>query len=297
MLAGYALDAWFGSPRRLNPVAGYGRLAAALERRMWADDRRSGARYVAVAVGVPVVAAAVAAGLTRRRPLARAASTAVVTWTVLDGRSLRRDAERTADALDATRSGSSTLDSGAVVRAQIDSVATQTSDAEVAPLVWGALAGLPGLVGYRAVSTIDTMVGNRTARYRQFGMAAARLDGLAGLVPSRLSAGLVVAVAPVVSAEPGSDPGPARWRVGSGAARAWLRYSMRHPGRNSGQVAAAMGGALRLGEAGGGRAAEHPSTEDIRRAVRLSRAVGITAAALCVGHVAFRPWRQRRRSR
>src|SRR6185312_15336251 len=70
LLAGYALDAVFGGPRRLHPVAGYGRLAGALERRVYEPRTAAGARYAAIAVGVPVLAAGLAAAATRRRPVA-----------------------------------------------------------------------------------------------------------------------------------------------------------------------------------------------------------------------------------
>src|SRR6266540_6979376 len=86
LLAGFALDAALGDPRRLHPVAGFGRAAAALERRLYAPSRRAGAVYAVAAIGAPVAAAAVAAGLTRRRPWARAALVAGATWAVLGAR-------------------------------------------------------------------------------------------------------------------------------------------------------------------------------------------------------------------
>ena len=188
-------------------------------------------------------------------------------------------------------------------RATVESVAENTSDAEVAPLVWGALAGLPGLVGYRAVNTLDAMVGHRDERYNRFGTASARLDDVANLVPSRVTAAVTVAAAPLVN-----PPG----RGASAAVRAawvWLRYGHRHPSPNSGQCEAAMAGALGVSLGGrnvyGGRA-EHrpvlgdgprPSTVDIRRATRLSATVGAAVLAACAGHVLFRPWRRSARRR
>jgi adenosylcobinamide-phosphate synthase len=304
LAAGYALDAWLGDPARWHPVAGYGRLAGALERRMWAPDRQAGARFTATAVGVPVALAAVAATATRRRPLARATLTALVTWTVLGGRSLRREADAMADALsaddlEAARArlpslcgrDASRLDRQELARATVESVAENTSDAEVGPLVWGALAGLPGLVGYRAVNTLDAMVGHRSPRYDQFGTASARLDDIANLGPSRFTAALTVAAAPLV------NPGPKRGLSVARAAWVWLRQGHRHPSPNSGQCEAAMAGAL--GVSLGGRnvyqgrvedrpalgTGPRPSTVDIRRATQLSGAVGLAALVLCVGHV------------
>ncbi len=305
LVAGALLDATLGDPRRFHPVAGYGRAAGALERRLYAPGRRSGATYAALAVGAPVAVAALAARATRRRPWARAALVAVTTWSVLGGSSLRREATALSDSLDdgdlaAARSrlphlcgrDPSPLDEAELSRATVESVAENTSDAEVAPLVWGALAGLPGLVGYRAVNTLDAMVGHRDDRYRRFGTAAARLDDAANLAPARLTAALTVLAAPLIGGS---------WR---GALRTWLRDGGRHPSPNAGRCEAAMAGALgvRLGGRnvygtrveirpmlGDGRRAK---PDDIRAAVRLSRVVGVAALAVTAGHVAARPLRR-----
>ena len=196
----------------------------------------------------------------------------------------------------------STLDEPELARATVESVAENTSDAEVAPLVWGALAGLPGLVGYRAVNTLDAMVGHRSPRYERFGTVAARLDNVANIIPSRFTAALTVAAAPLV------NDGPARGLSTLRAGWTWLRDGLRHPSPNSGQCEAAMAGALgvRLGGRNvyQGRVEERPSlgtgrpasTVDIGRAATVSGAVGVAALVLCAGHVLYRPWRRRRRS-
>src|SRR5581483_2550551 len=88
------------------------------------------------------------------------------------------------------------LSAAELARATVESVAENTSDAAVAPLLWGAVFGLPGLLGYRAVNTLDAMVGHKTARYARFGWAAARLDDVANLVPARATALLTAALAP-----------------------------------------------------------------------------------------------------
>ncbi len=314
LVAGYLLDAALGDPRRFHPVAGYGKAAAALERRTYTPDPAAGRRHTAIAVGVPTLAAAVAAAATRRRPLARAVLVAATTWAVLGGRSLRREARAIADSLDAhDLAGArrrlpnlcgrdpSTLDETELARATVESVAENTSDAVVAPLFWGAVAGLPGLVGYRAVNTLDAMIGHRNERYARFGTAAARADDIANLVPSRITAALTVGASPLV----GGHPGHAAW--------IWFRDGNRHPSPNAGQCEAAMAGALdvRLGgrnvyfghtedrpSLGEGRM---PVALDIHRAARLSAAIGTAALALAAFRALTGPLRRllvaRRRAR
>jgi adenosylcobinamide-phosphate synthase len=305
LLAGAALDAALGDPRRWHPVAAFGSAAGWLERRWYAPDRSAGARFTAAAVGAPVALAAAATWATRRRPWTRAVLVAGATWAVLGGTTLSREARSMAGALDAGDLDAardrlphlcgrdpSTLDEGELARATVESVAENTSDAVVAPLAWGAIAGLPGLVGYRAVNTLDAMVGHRSARYRDFGTASARLDDLANLAPSRATAALTALFAPAV----GGD----RMR----ALRVWLRDGGKHPSPNAGQAEAAMAGALdvRLGGRNvyHGRSEERPllgdgkppAVADIGRAARLSAAVGAAALAMAVGHAAATPWRR-----
>jgi adenosylcobinamide-phosphate synthase len=170
----------------------------------------------------------------------------------------------------------------------VESLAENASDAVVAPLIWGAIAGLPGLLGYRAANTLDAMIGHRSPRYLRFGWAAARLDDLTNWVPARVTALLAAAWAPLVD-------GTARKAIN--VAR---RGSGQHPSPNAGVVEAAFAGALdvRLGGRnsysgaiedrgilGNGRAVE---VADIARASRLATAVSNTALLLAV---VVRGWR------
>lgn len=309
LVTGAALDALFGDPRRFHPVAGFGRFAAALERRWYADSRAAGAGYVAVAVGAPVLGAAAIEYAVRDRPLLRAALVAGTTWAVLGGTSLRREATAMAAALErgdvaAARDrlpnlcgrDAAGLGEKGLSRATVESVAENTSDAVVAPLCWGAVAGLPGLVGYRAANTLDAMVGYRNPRYGRFGAPAARLDDAANLVPARLTAALTALAAPLVGGSPRR------------ALRTWLRDGGRHPSPNAGRPEAAMAGALgvRLGGRSeyGGRL-EHrpelgvgpgPAVTDIPRAARLSGIVGAAAVAVSAVAAVAAAGRQRRRT-
>ncbi|WP_295049888.1 adenosylcobinamide-phosphate synthase CbiB [uncultured Paracoccus sp.] len=120
------------------------------------------------------------------------------------------------------------LDPPGVARAALESLAENASDGVVAPLVWGAVLGLPGLVAYKAVNTMDSMIGHRNDRYEDFGKAAARLDDLMNLVPARLT-GLLLALAHGRPRHP---------------LRVMLRDARAHRSPNAGWPEAAMAGAL-----------------------------------------------------
>jgi adenosylcobinamide-phosphate synthase len=299
LASGYALDVLLGDPRRWHPVAGFGKAAGALERRLYRPRRWAGIAFAGIAVGVPALGGAVAAVATRRHPVVRAAVVAATTWAALGGRTLRAHAGAMARSLDsgdvADARGRlshlcgrdpSALEKPELARATVESVAENMSDAVVAPLFWGAVAGLPGLLGYRAANTLDAMVGHRTSRYRRFGAAAARLDDAVNLVPARATALLTIAAAPTVHGRRAEA-----WRV-------WRRDRNDHPSPNAGQCESAMAGAL--GVRLGGRNVyfgrtevrpflgdgPRPDARDIRRAVDLSRIVGLAALALAVSHAA-----------
>ena len=212
---------------------------------------------------------------------------------MLGGSSLRREAQAIGRALDAGDIAAArrrlphlcgrdpqALDEQQLARAVVESVAENTSDAVVGALVWGALGGVPGLVGFRAVNTLDAMVGHKSGRYWRFGWASARLDDVLGFPGSRLTAALATVAGP--------DP--------RGAWRAWRADGRKHPSPNAGPVEAAFAGSLgvRLGGklAYGGRVEYRPvlgshnravEIRDIARAVRLSRRVSALALAACMG--------------
>jgi adenosylcobinamide-phosphate synthase len=295
IFAGTAADALLGDPRRGHPVALFGRAAQAVQSRGYAHSRVRGAGYAVTCLLAAAAPAIVAERLTRGRPWLRVAATAAAVWTVSGGQSLAAEAERIARALEAgdleaarvalpnlCGRDPSQLDEKELARAVVESVAENTSDAVVAPLVWCVLAGLPGAVGYRAVNTLDAMVGYRSPRYARFGWASARLDDVANWAPARLTGLMAVAVSPVVGGSPA-----AAWRT-------LRRDGGRHPSPNAGRCEAAFAGALgvRLGGTndyagetehrpvlGDGRTVQ---PVDIRRAVRLCRAVTITATTVSV---------------
>ncbi len=132
-----------------------------------------------------------------------------------------------------------TLDGHGVARAAIESCAENYADGVVAPLFWTLVAGLPGLLVYKAVNTLDSMIGHRDERHRDFGRVSARVDDLLNIVPARLSGILAAAAATTMS---GSDP--------LRALRAMRRDARRHRSPNAGWPEAAFAGALGIAIAG-----------------------------------------------
>ncbi|MEU6303280.1 cobalamin biosynthesis protein [Streptomyces chartreusis] len=290
--AGLLGDLLLGDPRRGHPVAAFGRAATAVERVLWRDDRTRGALHTAVCAGGAVALGAVAARVVRTSPAASLALTGAATWAVVGGTSLAREARAVGRALEAGDVEAArarlphlcgrdpqALDADGIARAVVESVAENTSDAVVGALVWGAVGGVPGLLGFRAVNTLDAMVGHRSPKYLRYGWASARLDDVAGWPGARLTA--------VLATLAGDDP--------RGAVRAWRADAAAHPSPNAGPVEASFAGALGVRLGGtlsyGGRVEHRPvlngngravGVHDIERAVRLSKRVGWLALGVCV---------------
>lgn len=323
---GFAADLAWADPGRYHPVAGFGRVALALEDALHPAGAAPGpggpvARVRGVALtSVLVGGAAVSVGAVDRalaaRPAWRAAWTATTVWACLGGTSLLGVAGRQADLLgsgDVAGSRAllpwlcgrdpSALGADDLARAVVESVAENTSDAAVATLLWAAVAGPAGAAAHRAANTLDAMVGHRSERYRDFGWASARLDDVLGWPAARAAGLLTAALAGVAG-------GRARESL-----RVWRRDAAAHPSPNAGVVEAATAGAL--GVRLGGRTpypygVEHrptlgdgpaPGPADVRRSVRLMRAVQVGAALLAVGGLAVagpapaHAWRSRSRRR
>ena len=275
--AGILADRLLGEPPdRVHPVALFGTAMGAVERRLHRDSRLAGVAHAAVGVGLGL-----AAGRVVR-------SRAVATWVAVAGRMLGTTALSIGDALTAgdleearrrlpslVGRDPSDLDEGEIARAVVESVAENTVDAVVAPALWAAVAGAPGVLAHRAVNTMDAMVGHRSERYLAYGWASARVDDVAGWVPARLTALLVAAVRPRRAA--------ATWR-------AVRRDAPAHPSPNSGVAEAAFAAALDLRLGGESRYGDRvelrptlgdgrpPDSHDIARASRLARDVGLALA-------------------
>ncbi len=300
LLLALAIDAVFGDPPALyrrvpHPVAALGRLIGALEARFNRASTSDGARFalgVGVAIGVVSGAAAlgwaIAGGL--RLVAGGWAVEAVLASTLIAFRGLDRHVLAVAAGLDGGLDGArravgrivgrdpKSLDTPGVARAAIESLAEHFSDGVVAPVFWYAALGLPGLAAYKAVNTLDSMIGHRDVRFAAFGRASARIDDAANWAPARL-AGILIAVAALARA-------PA-------AFRAMFRDAARHRSVNAGWQEAAMAGALGLALAGprryGGTEVDDAwmgdgrrdaSADDIRRALWIYRRAGIALAGL-----------------
>jgi adenosylcobinamide-phosphate synthase len=181
----------------------------------------------------------------------------------------------------------SELDESEIARAAIESVAENTIDGVVAPLLWAAIGGVRGASYYRMINTMDSQVGYRSDRYRRFGMIAARLDDLANYPAARLGALLVALLRP---------------RQAARIVATVRRDAPAHPSPNGGVIEAAFAAALRVRLGGtnvyGGVREERgslgdgasPTVASIEAACRLSQAVGLATLGAIV---AWERWRRR----
>ncbi len=290
--AGLAVDRLFGDPPdRLHPVAWFGGVMARAESLWWSDDRARGAFHALIGTGgaALTVWCLRRVGLRAAGPAGEAAVAVAVGATVCGARSLDIRAGEIGAALAAGRVEEARrllpalvgrdptgLDEKEIARAVVESLAENSVDAVVAPLLWAAVAGPGAAAAYRAVNTLDAMVGHRNSRYRRFGWASARLDDIANYVPARLAAAVVA----------GLNPSRAR-----AVRRAVVTQAPSHPSPNAGVIEAAFAAALglRLGgtncyggvterraDLGAGAA---PVPGDIDRARLLARRLHWTVAA------------------
>jgi adenosylcobinamide-phosphate synthase len=236
--------------------------------------------------------------ISRLHPRAGAALEMLLAWTCLAARSLDQEATSVLQALEdgdleAARTrlarivGRDTqdLDASEICRAVIETVAESASDGVVAPLFYMALGGVPLAMAYKAVNTLDSMIGHADARYFYFGKVAARLDDAANFVPARLTA---LAITGVAAADDAAAP--------QRALATWTRDGYKHKSPNAGQPESAMAGALEVQLGGENRyagelirtprlgaefpAANIPRAKQALRIVAGVAAVGVLAALL-----------------
>lgn len=287
------VDAAVGWPQPLyrrigHPVTWLGRLVNMLERAL----NRGGSRVLRGALAsVIVIGAALVPALLLQQALGPVIA-GLLAWPLVAARSLHdhlRAVERPllAGDLPAARGSTAMIvgrdvrnaDAPALSRAAIESLSENASDGVIAPLFWALVAGLPGIAAYKAINTLDSMIGHRTPRFNEFGRFAARLDDVANWIPARLTALLI---------------------AGGGWSRtalsvAW-RDARRHRSPNAGWPEGAMAGALGVRLSGPRTYADRVSTEpwlntgardplagDISRALGIyRRAVMLAGAAIAI---------------
>ena len=315
LLIGFIIDFFVGDPHGFpHPIVLIGKLISALEkglRRLFPatprGERAAGAALWVLTAGLSAAVPALILYLCHlASPWLRLTAESVMCWQILAARSLEREsmkvykawergdiaASRYAVSMSVGRD-TAALDDAAVTRAAVETVAENTCDGVIAPLVFLFLGGLPLVMAFKGVSTLDSMVGYRTPRYRYFGTAAARLDDLLNFLPARLS-GLLLCLGAALL--PGCS--------GRGAWRVFRRDRRKHASPNSAHTEAACAGALGVRLAGDawyfgtlvhkptlGDPLREAEPEDIPRACRLMYAaqllalLGMAACSLAISIV------------
>jgi len=299
---GFGLDALIGDPPNLpHPIRAIGKLID-LEERLLREsfpatpetERKIGALMTADVTNTSVVATVVLLHLLKRIDLRLALlGEGVICYYMLAARSLLDESMKVYTALETgtiedgrkavsmiVGRDTACLDEAGVVRATVETVAENTSDGVVAPMLYAAIGGAPAAVAYKAINTMDSMVGYKNERYLNFGRASALVDDVVNFIPARVSGLLMCAAASLA----GFD--------GAGAVRVFARDRLAHTSPNSAHTEAACAGALGLQLGGGnyyfgtyvdkptiGDATRPIERADIKRANRLMYAT----AALTLG--------------
>ncbi len=307
VMAAYLLDCVVGDPESLpHPVRLFGRCIHIAEKRLLHPVMSPRAKFAAgcvLAVGLPTAVAYLVSNILRRgerlhRPMTliaevQLAASCLATHNLLKEAAsvvaaLEQDDIATARARVARIVGRDTqdLDAAGVSRAVIETLAESLCDGIIAPLFYLTLGGVPAALAYKAINTMDSMIGHTSERYWHFGKAAARIDDAANFLPARASALLLCAA----SAIPATQASP------QGAWKTWLEDGDKHASPNAGQMESAMAGALqvRLGGSNSydgqpihgpeiGAAYRPPQAADARRALKLTGIASLLgfAVALC----------------
>jgi adenosylcobinamide-phosphate synthase len=219
MLIALGLDALIGWPAVVfamigHPVTWIGRLISKLDR--WLNmegtddsDRRKAGMAAALLVIAATAVGMLLVSLMLPDTIVGLVIAAVLAWPLLAARSLYTHVAAVARPLSAGDIAAARvevakivgrdpamLDEAGLARAALESLAENASDGVIAPLFWGAIFGLPGIAAYKAINTLDSMIGHKNDRYLAFGWAAARIDDLANLIPARLTGLLFAAISP-----------------------------------------------------------------------------------------------------
>ena len=288
-LAGVLLDLLIGDPHFLpHPVRAIGRLISFLERKLLGGaqlpkdrDRRGEKRkgillWFAVILATAAVSGAVLWICFRIHPYAGGIAEAVMTCYILASGSLRRESMKVAAGLDSSdlagaRSAlamivgrdTDRLGEADIIKAAVETVAENTTDGVIAPLLFTAIGGPVAGIVYKAASTMDSMLGYRNDRYEAFGFMAARMDDVLNYLPARISAVLMILFSFIAGRFSGFYNGRDAFRI-------WVRDRYAHKSPNSAQTESVCAGALGLRLGGthtyGGVPVEKPTIGDEKRA-------------------------------
>ena len=297
LLLGYLLDLIFGDPERLpHPIVWFGKLISWGEHRLNRGQHRM-AKGAVMSVAYILLVFFVLLGLIRLVPNAIlwCFLNTIIIFYCLAGTTLIREVRNVFLALDESLEAgrkqvarivgrdTSELTAQEVRTAALETLAENLSDGVIAPLFWLAVLGVPGMVAYKMVNTLDSMIGYRTERYKDFGCWAARIDDIANYIPARLTAVLMVIASGKLSLL------KFVWRNGR-----------KHASPNSGYPEAALAGALDCRFGGPhyyfGELFDKPfigenerdlTTADMLKAVRINRITEVMMIALVIVVVGF----------
>lgn len=291
LLVGWLLDLLLGDPARLpHPVVWFGKAIAACEHRLNKGRHRmlKGALTAILLIAIVFAVTWLMRSLLARVSLLLVVFDAIAIFYCLAGTTLIREVRQVFLAVDRSLDegraqvarivgrDTSELSAQEVRTAALETLAENLSDGVIAPLFWLALLGVPGMLAYKMVNTLDSMIGYKTERYRDFGCWAAHIDDVANYIPARLTAFLMVIATGRLSL----------WRF------VW-RNGRRHASPNSGYPEAALAGILDCRFGGPhyyfGQLFDKPyigendrqlTTADMKTAVRVNRAAEVLAVAL-----------------
>lgn len=256
LVIGFVLDFFIGDPHALpHPVVGIGKLISLCERLLRRGGKgdlwRGGITVIAVTVPSTLLPAALLFAAWHTHPAVYLVLDSIMCFQLLAARQLVRESRRVQTALEAgdvegarravsmiVGRDTDVLDGSGICRAAVETVAENTSDGVIAPLFWMGLFGAAGGFFYKAVNTMDSMIGYRNEKYLLFGRAAAKTDDLVNFLPARLSALLMIIVCPLLRLDR------------KGAWRIFRRDRLRHVSPNSAQTESACAGALGVRLAG-----------------------------------------------
>ena len=292
LLIGWLLDLWLGDPAWLpHPVVGFGKMIASGEKHLNKGSHRM-LKGALLAVGLILLVFGFVWVIRHLLGIFTPIFDVIAIFCCLAGTTLIREVREVFHAVDRSLDegrkqvarivgrDTSELSAQEVRTAALETLAENLSDGVIAPLFWLAIGGVPAMVAYKMVNTLDSMIGYRTERYKDFGCWAAHIDDVANYIPARLTA--LMMIAPLLSP-----------RLGGRPLRFVLKYGRMHASPNSGYPEAALAGILNCRFGGPhyyfgelfdkpyiGENARELTTADMQKAVRINRTAEVLAIVI-----------------